>query len=115
MKKYQAILCLAAMLGSPSAFAGGYTSWAVPSSVEIVGGGLLVGGAFGDPANCSVGNYVFISQSSTSYKEVVSLAYLAFATGKEMSFYANSCTEVGFHWSGNVINRISDGHTVAVR
>jgi hypothetical protein len=114
--KYQAVLCVAALLGASSAFAGGYTSSAVPTNVELVNGGLLVSGAFGDPAACSVANYVFISQANTNYKEVVAMTYMAFVAGKSMTFYADSCAPVSFHWgAGNVINKISDGHAVSVQ
>ena len=115
MKKYQALLCIAAMFGASSANAGGYTNGAVPTSVEIVNGGLLIEGSYGDPANCGVANYVFVSQANSNYKDVVAMAYMAFAAGKQLSFYAGSCGAVTFHWVGNVINTISDGHPVTVR
>jgi hypothetical protein len=101
--------------GSMSAHAGGYTSWAVPSSIELVNGGALVSGNFGDPNSCGRANYVFVNQTSSNYKEVVAMAYMAFAAGKEMMFYSQSCTAVGFHWDGNVINLNHDGHTASVR
>jgi|SRR5688572_27804314 hypothetical protein len=115
MKKILTGIVLAWALGSVTAQAGAYTSWGVPTMVEVVNGGVLIAGPFGDPNNCGQGNYVFMSQSSSTYKDIVAMAYTALAAGKELMFYANSCGQVGFHWTGNTINFVSDGHTAAIR
>jgi hypothetical protein len=109
------LMALGLAFASANAHASAYTAWAVPTSVELVNGGVLIEGAFGDPNNCGVGGYVFMSQSSTTFKEVVAMAYTALVAGKSLSFYAASCGQVSFHWGGNVINMVADGHTAAMR
>ena len=87
----------------------------MPTGVELVNGGVLIEGPFGDPNNCGVGGYVYMSQSSTTFKEVVAMAYTALVAGKLMQFYSASCGQVGFHWAGNVINMALDGQGPAMR
>jgi hypothetical protein len=114
MKKLLFVFC--ASLLANTAGAAGYTTWAVPTTIENVNGGTLIAGSFGDPAGCGEANYIFIRQSASNYKEVVAMAYMALAAGRQLMFYAASCTSVSFHWgSVNNINLNADGQTAQIR
>jgi hypothetical protein len=114
MKKLLAVFC--ASLLANTAGAAGYTSWAVPTLIENVNGGTLITGSFGDPGGCGEANYIFVRQSASNYKEVVAMAYVALVGGRQLMFYAASCTSVSFHWGPvNNINLNSDGHTAQIR
>ena len=116
MRKTATAVLISAGFFPPLTHAAGYNSWAVPTLVEQVSGGLLIQGAFGDPHNFGKPDYVFISATNNSrFKEIVGMAYMALATGRELRFYSNTCTQVGFHWSGNVINENRDSQAAMMR
>jgi len=60
-------------------------------------------------------DYIFVSDVNTKFDGILSMALAALMAQKEMRFYTSSCTEVVFHWSGNVINQSQDGQAVYVR
>jgi hypothetical protein len=100
---------------SMPASAGSYSNWAIPTHVELVGGGVLIHGAFGDPNGCGKPNYIFVSGTDIRYDSVLSMSLSALMGKKEMRFYSSQCTSVGFHWTGNVINHNLNGQAVYVR
>ena len=100
---------------SGNVVAAGYTSWAIPKSIELVNDGLLVEGDFGDPNSCSKDQYVFIRQDSASFDAKLSIILSALHGQKKMRFYVSSCVNVSFHWSGEVINQNSDKHPVYIK
>ena len=100
---------------SVTANAGSYSSWAVPTHVEIVSGGVLIHGAFGDPNNCGQPNYIYISESDSRYDSVLSMSLAALMGKREMRLYSSMCTSVKFHWSGVVINQNTSGQAVYIR
>ena len=100
---------------SVTANAGNYSSWAVPTYVEIVSGGVLIHGTFGDPNNCGQSNYIYVSESDSRYDSVLSMSLAALMGKREMRFYSSTCTSVTFHWSGAVINQNTSGQAVYVR
>lgn len=97
-----------------NASAAGYSAWAVPKDVELVSGGVLVSGAFGDPNNCGIADYFFVSETDTRFDTVVSMALAALMAKKEIRFYSSKCTSVGFHWAGNVINLNQNGEALYI-
>jgi hypothetical protein len=103
------------MLMSVSAYAGNYSSWAVPTRVELVSGGVLIHGAFGDPNNCGKANYMYVSETDSRYDSVLSMSLAALMGKREMRLYSSKCTSVGFHWSGNVINQNQNSQAVYIR
>ena len=113
MKK--AFIGLFFMLMSISAYAGDYSDWAVPTNVELVSGGVLIYGAFGDPNKCGKPNYIYVSESDSRYDSVLSMALAALMGNREMQFYSNNCTSVHFHWSGDVINENRSGQAVYIK
>ena len=106
-------LCL--LLISTFTNAGAYSNWAVPTTVELVGGGVLIHGQFGDPNSCGKANFIHVSRTDERYDSVLSLALAALMGQKELRLYSSSCVGVGFHWSGNVINQNSNGQAVYIR
>ncbi len=110
------LLCVALLLiFCTPVWSAGYSNWAAPSKVELVSGGVLVHGGFGDPNSCGEPNYIFISEQDSKYDAVLSMVLAAFMAQKEMQFYSSTCTQVGFHWSGNTINQNVGGQAVYVR
>lgn len=114
MKKL--LLSLMFCLFFSPAFAGGYSKWAVPTIVEIVSGGVLIRGAFGDPNNCTLADYIFIRSTDARYDSILSMSYTALVGKREMRFYSSTCTSVGFHWGlREIINENKGGQAVFIR
>ena len=108
MKLYK-LLGIFLILVMSKAYSGDYTNWAVPTHIELVSGGVLIYGPFGDPNGCGQSDKVFISEADSKFDSALSIALAAHLGGKELRLYSNSCTSVPFHWSGNVINK-NEGH-----
>jgi hypothetical protein len=108
-------LSLCFLVNSALANAGAYSNWAVPTSVELVGGGVLIHGQFGDPNNCGKANFIHVSRTDERYDSVLSLALAALMGQKKLRLYSSSCVGVGFHWAGNVINQNTNGQAVYIR
>jgi hypothetical protein len=113
MKKM--FLLVSLLLTTNPLFAGDYSSWAVPTTVELVNGGVLLHGAFGDPNSCGKADFIFVSQTDSSYDSVLSLALSALMGKREIRLYSSTCTEVSFHWTGEIINQNKNGQSVYVR
>jgi hypothetical protein len=95
--------------------AGNYSSWAIPTQVELVGNGVLIHGLFGDPNECGKPNYIFVNQDNPAYDSALSIALAALMGQKELRIYASSCTTVSFHWSGEVINENRHGQSFYIK
>ena len=93
--------------------AAGYSSWAVPTSVEIVSGGIVIFGAFGNENNCSTADAILYPSTQVDYDVVVSMALAAVTAGREMRFYADECVTFAFH--GGTINRARNGQAIYFR
>lgn len=114
--KYKTVGLLLLLAGFTSySHAAGYTNWAIPSSIEIVNGGVLIAGNFGNPHNCGIANYIFIPSTNENKKEIIALVTTALMGKREMQFYAGRCAAVGFHWSGDVINENRSQEPVYIR
>jgi hypothetical protein len=108
MKVFRSLMILALAASPLGAHAGGYTSAAIPTQVEVMGNGVLIRGAFGDVQSCGVTNTVWIPKTNPAYKEIVSMAYTALVAGRALQFYVDVCGQVPAHWAGNVINQSTD-------
>lgn len=108
-------LTILAAFISMQAIADGYSNWAVPTEVELVSGGVLIHGAFGDPNPCGKANYIFVSQQSPTFDATLSIAISALHGNREMRLYSNKCIQVSFHWLGEIINENRNGQTVSIR
>ncbi|ACA85758.1 hypothetical protein Swoo_1470 [Shewanella woodyi ATCC 51908] len=109
------VTLLSLLFSSTFANAGAYSNWAVPTNVELVGGGVLIHGQFGDPNNCGKANFIYVSHSDIRFDSVFSMALAALMGQKELRLYSSSCVGVGFHWPGNVINQNTNGQAVYIR
>lgn len=113
MKKL--FLILVAVFMSNLVYAGGYSGWAIPTNIELVSGGVLIKGDFGDPNECGKADYIYVSQETKSYESVLSMALAALMGKREMKFYSSTCSPVTFHWAGNVVNENKYGQAVFIR
>jgi hypothetical protein len=88
--------------------AAGYTPYVVPTEVELVNGGILIYGAFGDVNSCSVAGRVFVPSSISEdvRSKILSLVTTAIVAGRQMRFYSDGCAAVTFHYEGTPINRV---------
>lgn len=95
----------------PAIAAGGTTVAAAPTDIEVVRNeGFLVWGAFGNPGTtpCQQGGAIWIAASHPQYKEMLSVALSALASGMKISAYVHDCTMVG--WFGQTYNQVrADG------
>lgn len=95
MKK---ILLICVWLFSSMAIAGGWTNKAVPTSVEIVRSqGFMITGKFGNPAECSRADYLWVAIEHPQYDALYSMALSALNAGKRLRGYSHKCEEIGWH------------------
>lgn len=114
--KYFLRTCLLSIVTlSTAVHAGAYSNWAVPTSVELVGRGVLIHGEFGDPNQCGLANLIHVSRTDERYDSVLSMALAALMAQKELRLYSSACVGISFHWSGNVINQNTNGQAVYIR
>lgn len=91
------LIALLLSLTSTYAFSGGNTSWAVPTQVDVVPGqGVMISGAFGNPAGCTSSNVFWVPISNSAYTQIYSAVLTAMASGKEVSMYMGTCTSVAW-------------------
>ena len=112
MKK---VLLVFALFVTANLSAAGYSNWAVPEYIELVSGGVLVRGNFGDPNSCGRTTEFFYPESEPNYDAVLTLALSALATKKEMRFYSSTCHQVPFHHSTENINKPRYGQGIYIR
>ena len=87
------LVCLA-----PHALAGGFSEGAIPTRIDIDrGSGVMVYGAFGNPAGCTVADRVYIGITHPQYQQIYSTVLAAFASGKRIQVYSHSCKPVGWY------------------
>ncbi|MDT3334953.1 hypothetical protein Q4Q49_06535 [Shewanella sp. SP1S1-7] len=92
------LLLFVVMFFSSSVYAGGFTSAATPIRVDIVQGqGVLVYGAFGNPAACTVTDKIFILKSHPQYEQIYAAILTAFASGKKVQAYIHGCKPVAWY------------------
>ena len=116
MKDLRAIFFVLIGLLSLETHSAGYSNWAVPTHVELVSGGLLVYGEFGNPHGCIEANKFFVSDADTRFQTIVSMSLAALMAKREMQFYGANCTDkVSFHWAGLAINENLHDHPVYIK
>lgn len=94
MKKLFALIL---SLASTSAISGGAAAWAVPTQVDVVAGqGMMISGAFGNPAGCTTSNMFWVPISNPAYTQIYAGVVAAIAAGKEVTMYMGTCTSVGW-------------------
>lgn len=96
-----------------TSIAADYTSWAVPTTVEVVSGGIVIIGDFGNANGCSQTNMIIYPNTQVDYDVVVSMALTALTSEREMRFYADDCVPFAFH--GGTINRARNGQGIFIR
>ena len=87
---------------SARGFAAGNTAWAVPTQIDVTYAGIMVYGSFGNTGGCAVADRFFIPINTGQYKEIYSALMLAYASGKQVSAYVNSCDPVGWYAAPSV-------------
>jgi hypothetical protein len=88
-----------AMLIAVDACAGGWTNWATPTQIDVVGtdsalapAGLMIYGTFGNVGNCTQSDRIFIPASHGQYNEILAAALSANISGRRIRGYVSSCT-----------------------
>lgn len=94
-------------------FAGGYTPYVVPTMMEVVSGGIVVYGAFGNENSCTSSDTVLYSNTFVDYEVVVSMVLAAITSGREIRFYSDECVTFAFH--GGTVNRARNGQAIYFR
>jgi hypothetical protein len=85
-------LCSLLFLISTDCFAGAWSNWAMPTRLDVVRqDGIMVYGAFGNPAGCTVPNQFFLAYGTAQYSQIYATLLMAFSTGKQVQVYAGSC------------------------
>jgi len=112
MKKV--IITILIVITSSNIFAAGYSNPAVPEFVELVSGGVLVKGDFGDPNNCGRSNEFFYLGTEPNFDAVLSILLTALTTKKEIRFYSNTCHQVSFHHATANLNRHRYGQALFI-
>lgn len=83
------------MFASASAFAGGFSVAAVPTKIDIIRGeGIMIAGEFGNPGECSNGNYLFVKASHPDYKQIYAAALAALVSKQKIYGYVHYCVPV---------------------
>ena len=116
MKKLKILFFALIGLLTLEAHSAGYSNWAVPTQVELVSGGLLIFGAFGNPSGCTEKDKFYVPDTDKRFQTIVSISLAALMAQKEMKFYGGKCTDkVSFHWTGLAINENLYNHPVYIR
>lgn len=85
-------------LQNGAAFAGGFSAEAVPTRVEALSyGGFMIYGSFGNPAECTVSDRVFVVDTHPQFKLIQAMSLLAISTSKPMRLYAHECRPVTWY------------------
>ncbi len=92
------VTCALLMLLASSAYAGGYSSLAVPTGLDIDrGSGFMFYGDFGNAGSCTTNNSIYVKVGHPQYKEIYSTVLAAFSTGKKIQAYIHSCEPIGWY------------------
>jgi hypothetical protein len=87
---------------SSTGFAAGNTAWGVPTQIDVTYAGIMVHGSFGNTGSCTVADRFFVPINTGQYKEIYAALMMAYASGKEVSAYVNSCDPVGWYAAPSV-------------
>jgi len=82
---------------SVQGYCGGYSNWAKPTDLNIIGAsGFRVNGVFGKLTECVLNDQVFIKSDHPQYKEIYSMVLAAYSSNKEVRFYLSECVVVNW-------------------
>jgi hypothetical protein len=98
----KSIVATLLLLVSSTAFAGGWTSIATPTRVDIErAGGFMVYGNFGNPEGCVVKSKFYVLSSHPQYKEIYTAVMTAFTHNKKIQAYVHTCAPVDWYADAN--------------
>lgn len=112
---FRLLAAACAMTGSIAHAAGGLTSIAIPTQVEIIQSqGFVIHGAFGNPGPtlCGLQDKILVAVTHPQYHVLFSLATTAMTTGKKIQAYVHVCTTVG--WYGYAMNELTSDGTLSI-
>lgn len=97
--------------------AGGWTNWATPTEVDVVReDGLMVYGAFGNPAGCTVANQFLVAWGTAQYSQIYAALLTALTAGRQIQVYAGSCAPAAWYSvSSTTYNTVTTSEAVNVR
>ncbi len=111
------ILAAVFSLCTSSVFAGGFTTPAVPASLDVLGsGGFMLAGAFGNPAGClNSPNTLFVHPDHPQYKFLYALALTAVVNKQKIIGYVHTCVSVPWYRAApDTFNAVTAGGTLAI-
>ena len=83
---------------SSLSYAGGSTTTAIPTRVDIDRGyGFMVYGIFGNVGECTVVNRFYVQNTHPQYDKIYSTVLAAFMSGKKVQAYIHSCAPVAWY------------------
>ncbi|RYV04097.1 hypothetical protein SOPP22_01460 [Shewanella sp. OPT22] len=99
-----------------SADAGGWSSYAVPTGIDIErSGGFMVYGRFGNAGNCSVGDKLYIKKEHPQYQAVYSMILSAYLSKKKIQAYVHSCAVIGWYTANDTFNIVEPRSSISIR
>lgn len=97
--------------------AAGWTNWAAPTQIDLVGvspSGIMIYGAFGNPGPCTTTDRFFVPATHPQYSKIYAMALAAQAARREIrgyvstcqahAWYSNSTTTYGFVNTGDAVS-----------
>ena len=92
------LLVLILMLAPGISFAGGWTSWATPTQIDIErGNGVMIYGAFGNASQCTLADRIYVASDHPEFEKIYSLALTAFTAGYQLRAYSHKCGAVTWY------------------
>ena len=99
MKKFIKAMIMSIAFCVSAVHAGHYTPTFTITSIEVLRNqGALIKGNLGNPAACTINNYLFIPKSHPQYDQMYSTVLAAYMGNKKIVAYAHKCEAVGWHW-----------------
>lgn len=116
MKKFSVLLLALGVLSSFSIHAGGYSSKATPTGIEIDrDNGIMVFGAFGNPAGCTQSDRFYVAKAHPQYDKVYAMLLAAYAAKKKIGFYGHDCIPVLWYSNNSVTyNQLISGGSISI-
>ncbi len=116
MKKLSILLLTLCTLSCFSIHAGGYSSRATPTAIEIDrDNGIMVFGEFGNPAGCTHSNRFYVAKTHPQYDKVYAMLLAAYAAKKKIGFYGHDCIPVLWYTNNSVTyNQLLGGGSIAI-
>ena len=105
-----------ALFVSSGAWAGGYSSTAVPTRIDVVrNDGFMVYGAFANIGGCSNSDQFFVKIDHPQYKQLYAMALTAYLSKQKIIAYIDSCQALGWYSVPTVtFNILSSGSALHI-